>query len=181
VTEGVIAAMKALEVVVYMNNSSTKEVVPSDALAWKKEVMSKRIAELETELAASRKAASEKDKVLAFLEKKADFANRYYQELKEVCAKFAVEKKALENALRDSRPGEDDTDDTTVLAHLALVYGIEELERNLVGVAHHGFDNALDQLKVVNPGVEFRVDGIHFLKYVENKRIVSSQVGGGHV
>jgi len=42
-----------------------------------------------------------------------------------------------------------------------------------VGAARHGFDNAVDQLKVVNPGVEFCVDGIHCLKYVRNGKIVS--------
>jgi len=143
--------------------------------------MSKRIAEMETELVASRKVASEKDKMLAFLEKKADSATRYYQELKEARARYAAEKRALENALRDSRPGENETEDTVVLACPALVYKIEELERNLIGAARHGFDNALDQLKVVNPGVAFCVDGMDFLKYVENGKIVSSQVDGGHV
>jgi len=68
-----------------------------------------------------------------------------------------------------------------VLAHPTLVYRIEELERNLVGAARHGFDIALDQLKVLNPDVEFCVDGIHFLKYVKNGRIVSPQTDGGHV
>jgi len=76
--------------------------------------MSKRIADLEAELVASRKVASDKDKMLAFLEKKADLAARYYQELKEARANFAAKKKALENALRDSRPGEDEMEDTAV-------------------------------------------------------------------
>jgi len=88
----------------------------------------------------------------------------------------------LEDALCDaSLPGEDETEDTAVLARPTLLYKIEELERNLVGVARHGFDNVVDQLKVVNPGVEFRVDGIHFLKYVENGKIVSSRKDDGHV
>jgi len=43
VTKGVISAMKAFEVAVYMNNSSTEEAVSSDALAQDKEVMTKRI------------------------------------------------------------------------------------------------------------------------------------------
>ena len=46
VTEGVISAMKALEIAIYMNNSSTKEVVRFDALAREKEMLSKRIADL---------------------------------------------------------------------------------------------------------------------------------------
>jgi len=92
-----------------------------------------------------------------------------------------VEKKALENALHDtSLPGEDETEDTTELVRPALVYKIEELERNLVGAAGHGFDNAVDQLKVVNHGVEFRMNGIHFLMYVRNGEIVA-QDDDGHV
>ena len=180
-TEGVVSCMKALEIAVYMNNSSTEEVVRSDALAREKDMMPKRIADLETELVASRKLSAEKDKMLAFLEKKADSIARYYQELKVARVKFAAEKKALENALRDSRPGEDETKDIAVLARPVLVYRIKELERNLVGAAPHGFDNAFDQLKVLNPDVEFCVHGIHFLKYVENGKIVSPQVDGGHV
>jgi len=181
VTDGVISAMEALEVAVYMNNSSTEEVVRSYALAREKEVMAKRIAELEAELTASKRAALEKDKLFVFLEEKANSTTRYYHELKEVRAKFVAEKKALEDALCDSLPGEDESEDTAVLARPALVYMIKELERNLVGAVRYGFDNAVDQLKVVNPCVEFRVDGIHFLKYVENEKIVSSQTNGGHV
>jgi len=181
VTDGVIGAVKALEIVVYMNNSSTKEVVRSDALTREREDMAKRMVELEAELAVAKKSALEKDKMFSFLEEKADFVTRYYHELKEVRAKFVVEKKALENALCDSLPGEDEAEDTAISARHALVYRIEELERNLVGAIRHGFDNAVDQLKVVNPGVEFRVDDIHFLKYVDNGKIVSSQNDDGHV
>ena len=51
VTEGVISVMRALEDVVYINNSSTEEAVRSDDLTREKEAMAKRIAELEVELA----------------------------------------------------------------------------------------------------------------------------------
>ena len=154
----------------------------SDALTQEKEEMAKRMAELEAELVAAKRAAPEKNKPFVFLEEKADLATRYHHELKEVHAKFAAEKIVFEDALHDaSLPGEDETEDTAVLARPALVYRIVELERNLVGAAHHGFDNALDQLKVVNPGVEFCVDGIHFVKYVENGKIVSSRNDDGHV
>ena len=126
-------------------------------------------------------ANSKKDNMIAFLEKKSDLASRYSDELREARAQFAAEKKALEDALHDtSMTGEDETEDTTELARPALVYRIEELERNLVGAARHGFDNAVDQLKVVNPGVEFRTDIIHFLKYVRNEEIFA-QDDDGHV
>jgi hypothetical protein len=52
------------------------------------------------------------------------------------------------------------------------------LERNLVGVARHGFENAIEQLKVVNPGVQFHEDGLNFLKYVRNGEIVDQDDDG---
>lgn len=51
-TEEVISAMRALEVAVYLNNSSMEEVVRSDALARERGEMAKMITELEVELAA---------------------------------------------------------------------------------------------------------------------------------
>jgi hypothetical protein len=91
------------------------------------------MAELEAEVTALRAGASDKDKMIAFLEEKAESAPRSHRELNEVRARFAAEKKVLEDALCDvTQPGEDKTDDTTVLACLALVYKLEELERNLV-------------------------------------------------
>ena len=80
--------------------------------------------------------------------------SRCRRELTEVRTKFAAKKRALEDALRDAtQPGEDETEDTAMLGRPALVYRLEELERNLVGAARHGFDNAIEQLKVVNPDV----------------------------
>jgi chromosome segregation ATPase len=139
------------------------------------------MAELEAEVATLKAGASDKDKRIAFLEEKAESASRYHRELNEVRAKFAAAKRALEDALHDAtQPGKDETEDTVVLGRHALVYRLEELESNLVGVARHGFDNAIEQLKVVNPGVSFRVDGLHFLKYVRNGEIVD-QDDDGHV
>jgi hypothetical protein len=181
VIEGVVGAMRALEVAVFLNNSSMEETVRADALVREREETSKRMAALETEVAALRASTVVKEKRIALLEEQAESALRYHRELNEVRARFAVEKKALEDALRDAtQPGEDETEDIVMLGRPALVYRLEELERNLVGAAHHGFDNVIEQLKVVNPGVQFYVDGLHFLKYVRNGEIVD-QDDDGHV
>jgi hypothetical protein len=181
VTEGVIGAMRALEVAMFLNNSSMEEAVRSDTLAHERDETAKKMAELEAEVAALREGSSDKDKMIAFLDEKAESASRYHRELNEVRARFAAEKKVLEDALHDAtQPGEDETEDTVVLARPALGYKLEELERNLVGAARHGFDNAIEQLKVVNQGVQFRVDGHHFLKYVRSGEIVE-QDDDGHV
>jgi len=109
---------------VYLNNSSMEEMVCSDALPRERGEMAKRMTELEAELAALKKGDSEKDKMIAFLEEKADSASRYYNELKEVRTKFAAEKKVLEDALHDaSFFGEDKTEDTTELAALRWYTG----------------------------------------------------------
>lgn len=42
-----------------------------------------------------------------------------------------------------------------------------------MGAASHGFNNAVEQLKVVNLEVEMSVKGIHYLKYLENGVLVT--------
>lgn len=181
VTEGVISAMRALEVTVFLNNSSTEESVRSDAFARERGEMANKMARMEAELAAVKEASYRKDNMISSLKKKGELVTRYSDELKEARAQFAAEKRALEDALHDtSLPSEDETENTAELARPALVYQIEELERNLVGVARHGFANVIDQLQVVNLGVHFQVEGIDFLKYVRNGKIVA-QDDEGHV
>lgn len=111
-------------------------------------------------MAALKAGDSDKDNMIAFLEEKAESASRYYREMNEARSRFATEMKTLEDALRDAtQPDEDEAKDTVVLGRSALVYKLEELERNLVGAARHGM-----QLKVANPGMQFYMDGLHFLK-----------------
>jgi hypothetical protein len=136
VTDGVVGAMRALEVAVFLNNSSMEEAVRADALARERKATVKKVADLEAEVAALKAGATEKDQMIAFLEEKAEMGSRSGRELHEGRDKFAAEKRALEDALRDAtQPGEDETEDTAVLARPALVYRLEELERNLVGAA----------------------------------------------
>jgi len=47
VADGVVNVMRALEVAVYMNNSSMKEVVRSDALTRERSEMAKKMVEME--------------------------------------------------------------------------------------------------------------------------------------
>jgi len=88
--------------------------------------------------------------------------------------KWNGEKKELEKALSDvTSPGEGEFEDTTCLDHNGLVCRSDKLERSSVGVASHSFNNAMELVKVVNPKIEFLVEGIHYLKYVENEVLVS--------
>jgi hypothetical protein len=64
VTEGVVGAMRALEVVVFLNNSSMEEVVRVDALARELEATTKRIVELEVEVTAVKASTSKNDKLI---------------------------------------------------------------------------------------------------------------------
>jgi len=103
-TDGVVSAMRALEVAVYMNNSSIEEVVRSDALTRERIEMAKNMAEMEAELVAAKAVNSEKDNMIAFLEKKSDLASRYSDELREARAQLAAEKKALGGSFEEGRP-----------------------------------------------------------------------------
>lgn len=85
-TDAVLSAMRALEVVVYRNNSSMEEAVRSDALARERGEMAKKIADIEAELAAVKEASSKKDNMISSLKKKAKLVTRYSDELNEAHA-----------------------------------------------------------------------------------------------
>lgn len=72
VTEGVVGAMRALEVVVFLNNSSMEEVMRSDALARERDGSAKKMVDHEAEVAALKVGAPDADKMIAFLEEKAE-------------------------------------------------------------------------------------------------------------
>jgi len=74
--------------------------------------------------------------------------------------KLAEEKASLEEALmRADLPGKDEAEDTTVLRRANLVDRIGELEGSLVEAV---------QLKVLNPGIDLCIEGIHHLSVVED-------------
>ena len=69
-------------------------------------------------------------------------------------------------------PGEDEAEELAVLRHAGLVDRIGELEGSLVEAVQLGFDRAVAQLKVTNPGIELNVEGIHPLNEVKDGVIV---------
>jgi len=75
----------------------------------------------------------------------------------------------MEEALKKADlPRKDEAEDTAVLRHADLVDRIGELEGSLVEAVQLGFDRAVAQLKVVNPGINLCVEGIHHLSDVED-------------
>jgi hypothetical protein len=91
----------------------------------------------------------------------------------------------LEEALKKADlPGEDEAEDLAVLRRAGLVDRIGELEGSLVDAVKLGFDRAVAQLKVVNPGIELNVEGIHPLNEVEDGVIMplpDPEEDNGHV
>jgi len=83
--------------------------------------------------------------------------------------KLAEEKASLEEALKKADlPGEEETEGTVGLRRTDLVDRVGELEGSLVEVVQLGFDRAVAQLKVVNPGIDLYIEGIHHLYDVED-------------
>jgi hypothetical protein len=99
--------------------------------------------------------------------------------------KFVEDNKTLEDALCNATlPGEEEFEDTACLDRSGMIVKINELERRFVGAACHNFNNAVEQLKVVNLEVELSVEGIHYLMYVENGVLVTppkDEEDDGHV
>jgi hypothetical protein len=99
--------------------------------------------------------------------------------------KLVEEKVSLEEALKKADlPGEDEAEDLAVLRRAGLVDKIGELEGSLVDAVKLGFDWAVGQLKMVNPGIELNVKGIHPLSEVEDGVITpppDPEEDNGHV
>jgi len=75
---------------------------------------------------------------------------------------------ALEESLKKADlPVEDETKDTVVLNRADLIERVSVMEGSLVEAVQLGFDCAVAQLTVVNPGVDLCVEGIHHLSDVK--------------
>ncbi|MCI20985.1 hypothetical protein A2U01_0042149, partial [Trifolium medium] len=53
-----------------------------------------------------------------------------------------------------------------------LVEVIKSLGKKVLGGIKYGFDNAVVQLKIANPGIEFNTEGTGMLRKVENGQFV---------
>jgi hypothetical protein len=67
ITDGVIATMKALEVVATLNNASLESEVRVDALVRERDVLTAKVAALEMDQRSKRSVAEEHDRQLASL------------------------------------------------------------------------------------------------------------------
>jgi len=169
-TVGIIAAMKALEIAVVVNNASTEGQVMTDVLEKERDAILAKVTEMEKAALAAKK---ESDRWVEELEKQVVEAQKALELECEVKAKFAKENQSLEEFHDAYRPKKDESEDTTILSRAGLLEKIGVLEANLMDRVKHGFDNAIAQLKVVNPSVELCVDGTDFLKWVEDELIMS--------
>jgi chromosome segregation ATPase len=127
--DGIIVAMKALEITVAVNNASTKGEFIADVLVKERDALAAKVSKLEEGLVGSKVVVEEKDRRITSLEKQLADAQTALEQAIEAQNKLAEEKKALEESLRKaSLPRDDD------LHRSSLVDKIGELENNLVGV-----------------------------------------------
>jgi len=105
------------------------------------------------------------------VEKRSAEDRRIFSQVKEARRKLAEEKLQLEAVLRDATgSGPNEPEDFHGLSHYGLVDKIAEMEKGLVGSTFQSFENAIDQMKIVNSGVELSTDGVHFLNFVQGGR-----------
>ena len=126
-------------------------------------------ADLENEARSKRSVAEEGDRQFAVVEKQLAEARTALEQAADSSRKLAEEKVSLEEDLKKADlPREDEAEDMAVLRRADLVDKIGELEGSLVDAIKLGFDRAVAQLKVVNPGVDLNVEGIHPLSDVKD-------------
>ena len=169
ITEGVIATMKALEVATVLNNASLEGEVRVNALSAERDALAAKVNKLEGEVAGKRSIVDERACQVVVLEKQLVDARTALEAATELSRKLAEEKVALKESLKKADlAGEDETEDTVVLKRADLIERVSMLEGNLVEAVQLGFDRVVAQLKVVNPGVDLCVVGIHHLSDVED-------------
>jgi len=169
IIEGVIATMKALEVATTLNNASLENEIQVNALGQEKDALTAKVAALEEDARSKRSVAEERDCQFAAMEEQLAKVRASLGQAADFCRKLAEEKASLEEALKKADlHGEDDAEDTAGLRRADLVDKNGELEGSLVEVVHLCFDRAVAQLKVLNPGINLCVEGIHHLYDIED-------------
>jgi hypothetical protein len=103
-------------------------------------------------------------------------AARENRELKEEVAKFEEVKKKLEEEIQSLKlamaPAEDETENTRELSSRAdLVARVRKLGESVLSGVKHGWQNALAQVKVANPGVELSFKGMGVFREVVDGQI----------
>jgi hypothetical protein len=104
-------------------------------------------------------------------------AARENRELREEVAKFEEVKKKLEEEIQSLKlamaPAEDETENTRELSSRAdLVARVRKLGESVLSGVKHGWQNALAQVKVANPGVELSFEGMGVFREVVDGQII---------
>lgn len=99
-TEGIIDAMKALEIAVVVNNTSIEGEVKADVLGKERDTLAAKMTKLEEGFATSKTVVEGKDCCIILLEKQVADAQSALEQVVKAQNKLYGEKKALEEALR---------------------------------------------------------------------------------
>jgi cell division protein FtsB len=99
------------------------------------------------------------------------------RELKEELAKISEERKKFEEEIKLLKsamaPTEDETENTRDLSTRAeFVARVRKLGNSVLAGMKHGWQNAVAQIKVANPGVELSFDGMRVFREVVDGRII---------
>ena len=152
-----VTTMKALEVATALNNASLENEIRVNALGQERDARSKR------------SVAEERERQFPAMEEQLEEVRASLGQAAYSSRKLAEEKASLEEVLKKADlPGEDKVEDTGCLRRADLLDRISELEGSFVEAFQLGFDRAVAQLKVVNPGIDLYVEGIHHLYDVED-------------
>ena len=80
----------------------------------------------------------------------------------------------LKSATEYSDPwGLDEVEDISILNMAQLVTMIQELRKDVLSTAPYGFDNAVEQLKILNLGIQLKIEGMHFSKSVKDGEMIT--------
>ncbi|WJX95592.1 histone deacetylase [Trifolium repens] len=177
IARGAAAMMRLLAMVLVLNDEEQSSVKDLNEARARKEELECQVLKLETDFTDYKeKYVIQSTYVTELREKKEELA-RVVKSMEDLKLEYAEEKKTLKARIDSLEaavaPAQDEPDEVKMLVTRAeLVDKIKLLEQDVLDSVKYGFDNAIAQLRIVNPEVELNTKGTGMLRRVVDGVIV---------
>jgi cell division protein FtsB len=177
ITRGAAAMMRLLAMVLVLNDEEQSSVKDLNEARARKEELECQVLKLETDFTNYKeKYVIQSTYVTELREKKEELA-RVVKSMEDLKLEYAEEKKTLKARIDSLEAAvalaQDDPDEVKMLVTRAeLVDKIKLLEQDVLDSVKYGFDNAIAQLRIVNPEVELNTKGTRMPRRVVDGVIV---------
>jgi myosin heavy subunit len=176
IDEGVAAVMRVLAMALVLIDRVDSSSQDLEKLRRRNGELKAKIAALRTSFADYKEQYQVQAGLVTELREKTKEVQDLTKSLESLKLEHAAEKKKLEDEIADLKaaaaPAKDESKEMKLMTRAQLVERIKLLDNDCIDGVKFGFDNAVAQIKVVNPEVEINIEGLSMLKTVEDGKLV---------